>query len=185
MAEVLRSFDAPVTDALGTYQARAVGRHAADGMWEGWIEFVPADGNGDVLVTSVESRQPEHTHLLYWAGGLTSVYVEGALKRARNPTPTIHVRAPEQPASTAPARTIAVVAEPRGPAAVLDPFAVGTKSLDILGQELGALDRPRLLNIIDAYTLNRRNENLSTLTDAQLVRFIVVAVEAQLVQRNR
>jgi hypothetical protein len=43
-------------------------------MWEGWIEFVPSDGGGDVLVTPVESRQPERQHLVYWATGLSQVY---------------------------------------------------------------------------------------------------------------
>ena len=44
MAEVLVSFDQPVRDELGEYHARAVGRAADDGMWEGWIEFRPIDG---------------------------------------------------------------------------------------------------------------------------------------------
>ena len=47
-------------------------------MWEGWLEFVPIDGGlGDVLVSSVESRQPEREHLAYWATGLTPVYSGG------------------------------------------------------------------------------------------------------------
>ena len=59
MAEVLMSFNAPARDALGEYRARAIGRAAPDGMWEGWLEFIPLDGNGEVLITSAESRQPE------------------------------------------------------------------------------------------------------------------------------
>src|SRR5687768_1766069 len=43
MAEVLVTFDESVSDASGEYQARAVGRLGDDGMWEGWLEFIPAD----------------------------------------------------------------------------------------------------------------------------------------------
>ena len=85
MAEVLVSFDQPVRDELGEYHARAVGRLADDGMWEGWVEFTPIDGTTEVLVTGVESTQPERAHLEYWATGLTPVFLEGALARARRP----------------------------------------------------------------------------------------------------
>jgi hypothetical protein len=181
MAEVLVSFEASVTDELGTYYARAVGRRADDGMWEGWLEFAASDGSPEVLVTPVESRQPERQHLAYWATGLSPVYLEGALRRAR--TPTIdRVRTVEVPASTAPKPRAQATTRvmPPGPEPVLDPFEVGGRNLDVLHQKLGALNRPRLLNIIAAYGLNATNEDLSWMSDAQLVRFIVVAVEARL-----
>ena len=75
--------------------------------------------------------------------------------------------------------------EPRygGPEPVLDPFEVGSRSLDILAQELRALGRARLLNIIAAYKLHSGGPDLQQLTDAQLVTFIVVAVEARLLHR--
>ena len=41
MAEVLMSYDEPVVDESGRYHARAVGRLADDGMWDGWLEFHP------------------------------------------------------------------------------------------------------------------------------------------------
>jgi hypothetical protein len=183
MAEVLATFDDPVTDNSGSYHARAVGRLAEDGMWEGWLEFSPAEG--DTLVTGVESRQPERTHLAYWATGLTYVYLEGALVRARNPT-VVRVRVPEQAQSDAPApRLVTVPVGAPLPSAVLDPFEIGGRNLDILNQELRALDRPRLVNIIAAYQLNPGGEDLAWMSDAQLVRFIVVAVETQMMQRAR
>jgi hypothetical protein len=186
MAEVLYSFDATIADEFGQYHPRVVGRQAEDGMWEGWLEFVPIDGKAETLLTSVESRQPERSHLVYWATGLTPIYAEGALKRARNPV-TVSVRMREMAASDAPAPRI--TARPVGPAAlspeaVLDPFEVGANSLDILRQELGALTRPRLLNIITACDLNPAGRDLAWMTDEQLVTFIVVAVEAQLLQRH-
>ena len=103
MAEVLVSFDQPVRDELGEYHARAVGRLGDDGMWEGWVEFTPIDGGTEVLVTGVESTQPERTHLEYWATGLTPVFLEGALARARRPV-TVRVRPVEVPVFDAPKR---------------------------------------------------------------------------------
>ena len=186
MAEMLISFDQPVRDELGEYHARAIGRQAEDGMWDGWLEFVPIDGGGEVLVTSVETRQPEHEHLVYWATGLTPIFLEGALARARRPV-TVRVRPIEAPSSRTPKPRDPVVTRvmPAGPEAVLDPFDVGARSLDILRQELGALNRPRLLNIIAAYDLNPGGEDLSWMSDRQLVQFIVTAVDAQLGIRTR
>jgi hypothetical protein len=185
MAETLRSFDDPVTDQVGTYHARVVGRLAEDRMWEGWLEFQPIKPKGDVVVGPVESRQPEREHLEYWAGGLTPVFVQGALHRAQHPL-VVRTRVIEQPVSDHPAPRM-TTAPPREvkPDAVLDPFEIGGRNLDILAQELRALNRPRLLNIIAAYDLNPSRKDIAWMTDAQLVRFIVVAVEAQLVQRAR
>lgn len=186
MAEVLVSFETPISDEFGVFQARAIGRLANDGMWEGWLEFVPADGVGDVLVSSVESRQPEREHLVYWATGLTPVYLEGALHRARNPL-TIRARAAQTPVSSAPAPRMETVRRSMlpGPEPVLDPFEIGARSLDVLRQELGALNRPRLINIIAAFGLNPGGEDLSWMSDAQLAHFIVVAVDARMLQRSR
>jgi hypothetical protein len=185
MAELLVAYEQPVRDSGGEYLARAVGRQAADGMWEGWLEFVPAGGRGAVLVSAVESRQPEHAHLVYWATGLTPVYLEGALHRARHPL-TVRVRTEPAPLSDAPApREVAETAAPVRPEPVLDPFEVGARNLDILRQELSALNRPRLLNIILAYDLNPAGEDITWMSDAQLVHFIVVAVDTQLPQRIR
>ena len=179
MAEVLTSFQTPVSDESGSYHARAVGRAASDHMWEGWIEFVPVSGGGDVLVSAVESRQPEREHLLYWATGLTQVYLEGALSRARKPI-TVRVPVVEEPISDHPAaRRVVVQRVVSKPEAVLDPFEVGERSLDILRQELTALNRPRLLNIISAYDL-AVEADVTRMSDPQLVGLIVAAVEHRL-----
>ncbi len=186
MAEVLVSFETPIGDELGTFEARAIGQFATDGMWEGWLEFVPVDGTSEVLVSSVETRQPEREHLIYWATGLTPVYLEGALHRARRPV-TVHVRTAGAPVSSTPARRVGTVKRSTlpGPEPVLDPLEVGARSLDVLRQELGALNRPRLLNIIMAYDLNPSGEDPSWMTDAQLAHFIVVAVDTRLTHRAR
>jgi len=186
MAEVLVSFDQPVRDELGEYHARAVGRLGDGGMWEGWVEFTPIDGSTEVLVTGVESTQPERAHLEYWATGLTPIFLEGALKRARRPV-TVRVRPVEVPVFDAPKRRDPVVARGMapGPEPVLDPFEIGGRNLDQLRQELGALNRPRLVNIIAAFDLNPGNEDLSWMSDRQLGQFIVTAVETQLAMRAR
>lgn len=186
MAEVLVSFEHPIRDDHGEYHARAVGRPADDGMWEGWIEFTAVDGTSEVHVTGIESRQPEREHLQYWATGLTPIFLEGALHRARRPV-NVRVRPVEVPNSTAPKPRDQVVTRvmPPGPEPVLDPFDIGGRSLDILRQELGALNRPRLVNIIAAFDLNASGEDLAWMSDRQLIQFIVTAVEAQIALRSR
>ena len=185
MSEVLRSFDEPIRDDSGTYHARVVGRLASDGMWEGWLEFAPFDG-GETLISPVESRQPEYTHLTYWASGLGVVYAEGALDRARRPL-TIRKRILEAPAADQPAPRVSVPTRRTvaGLEPVLDPFEVGSNSLDILAQELRALGRARLLNIINGYDLNPGNLDLQQMSDSQLITLIVVAVETELFHRSR
>ena len=184
MSEVIRSIDEPILDNSGEYHARVVGRLADDGMWEGWLEFVPLAG-GKALISAVESRQPEREHLEYWASGLSVVYAEGALMRTRKPT-TIRTQVIETPASDAPAPRL-LVTSPRfaGTKPILDPFEVGSHSLDILDQELRALGRARLLNMIVAYKLNPGGADLQTLTEAQLIALIVAGVKAALLDRTK
>lgn len=186
MAEVLMSYANPVRDDTGRYHARAVGRLADDGMWDGWLEFEPLDGESPVVVGPVETRQPEAHDLAYWSTGLTQVFLEGALKRALNPL-TVRVHVPEVAVSSAPAPTLRTVrpAGPPRPEAVLDPFDIGSRNLDLLRQQLHALNRPRLLNIIAAYELNPRGDDITWMTDAQLVTFIVTATEVLLVKGAR
>ena len=179
MAFGLRTYDEPIVHSSGRYQARVVGRMAEDGMWEGWMEFEPLDTPGTVVVSSVETRQPAREHLEYWAQGLTVVYGEGAVDRALHPV-TVRARRETVPLSDRPASRVVRIPEPVIPEPVLDPFDIGGRNLEILRKELGALDRPRLLNIIAAYDLNPGRENISALSDHQLVTFIVVAVETRL-----
>ena len=184
MAEVLASFTTPVRDDFGSYYARAVGRAAPDHRWEGWIEFVPADGGGDVLVSPIESRQPERQHLAYWATGLTPVYLEGALRRARNPL-TLRIPIMDEPISDQPAaRRVVVQRVIPKPEPILDPFEIGERSLAVLRQELLALNRPRLLTIISAYSLAGAID-VTRMSDSQMVGFIVAAVERTQAPRSR
>ena len=54
-----------------------------DHGWEAWIEFVPADGSS-VFETQPETTQPNLEALEHWANGLTSIYLDRALRRAIN-----------------------------------------------------------------------------------------------------
>ena len=182
MAQVLVSFEEALTDGDCRYHARVVGRLAEDGMWEGWLEFESTDDpECEPVIGPVESRQPKREHLVYWGNGLTPVFLQGALRRARQPIVMRSRAVIETPASDRPAkRIIHMPPLDRRPEAILDPFAIRSRSLDILDQELRALNRSRLLNIIDAHHLNPPRTDLSWMSDSQLVRFIVVAVETQL-----
>jgi hypothetical protein len=161
MAEVLLQFDAALADRSGrTYVARVCGREAEDGLWDGWIEFVPGDG-GAALRTPRETRQPDRADLEYWAGGLTVTYLEGALDRALDPrAPDLRPReVPAEPAYDRPAPSSRAETERTGdaggvrPRAVLDPFAVYAQGEEVLRGELGALDEGHLRSIARAYGL--------------------------------
>lgn len=85
MSQLIHIYAAEVRDPYGgPYQARAMGRRREDGTWEGWLEFIPLDGAGRALRSDRETAQPDRTALNYWAGGIEPVYLEGALKRARD-----------------------------------------------------------------------------------------------------
>jgi hypothetical protein len=112
------------------------------------------------------------------------VYLEGALRRARHPL-TVRVPIIDEPISDRPAARRVVVQRviPR-PEPVLDPFEIGERNLEVLRQELTALNRPRLLGIIASYSLGG-DTDVTRLSDAQLVGFIVAAVERTQSPRSR
>ena len=85
MAELLVEFDTTLRGSDGCdWHPRVWGQIAEDTLWEGWIEFLPAGTNDrEAIRTGRETEQPKRADLLYWAQGLTQVYLEGALQRAR------------------------------------------------------------------------------------------------------
>ena len=84
MAEVLAEFSNLIAGREAVYQARVCGGPMDHGLWEGWIEFRPV-GGGPVVRSPRETTQPNHGDLEYWATGLSTVYLEGALERAQHP----------------------------------------------------------------------------------------------------
>jgi hypothetical protein len=182
MASVLAIYHrSPLTVPDGrVYTAQACGRVREDGIWEGWLEFVPHDGS-EVLRSTRETTQPKQTDLEYWAAGLTPVYLRGALERTLTPPPVV-VEAPvvssvyDEPAAlTVPITERAAEADP-----VLDPFSVYAKGEDLLRRQLGALSPRHLRAIIIGYDLiDRTGVDLNRLTSAELIALIIAAVREQ------
>jgi hypothetical protein len=187
MAEVLLKFSTPIMDDQGhAYIARICGRQTDDGRWEGWVEFVPGDGR-PVLRTARETTQPKRSDLEYWATGLTSAYLEGALERALHPEPYPVATSPvhDLPSYDRPAPSVGTVgtAGTRAPEqapyphAVLDPFSVYAQGESILRQQLGALGTDHLHTIVREHGLVGEDEvDLHEMQHPTLVDLIVAAV---------
>ena len=154
MAEVLVEFDAAFPGSDGAnYAPRACARLGDDGLWEGWIEFTDLD-TGTAIRTGRETTQPTRDDAMYWATGLTRVYLEGALARALGPVhPPEQSRVHVEPTFYRPAPEPATVERPLAPRAVLDPFEVYAQGERVLRQELSALGVDHLHTIIRAYGL--------------------------------
>jgi len=194
MAEVLVQFTDPVVADGVAYLARACGGPAADGLWQGWIEFSPIDGD-PTLRSRRETTQPNREDTLYWATGLSVVYLEGALRRTLNanraPAPLLSAPKPafDEPAPAASGRMRSVDAgealghtdapHTKRPAdAILDPVAVYRKGEQLLRQQLGALSAWHLVNIIEAHGLSGAEPaQLNAMTEPALIELIVRAVE--------
>ena len=181
MAEVFTEFEASVYDENGReFIARACGRECADGHWEGWLEFVPLDG-GVVIRSARETTQPNRVDTQYWATGLTSIYLEGALRRALEPVEVVERVIDVQPVydSPAPDRPIVSVSGARNVRArpVLNPFEVYQQGEDILRAQLSALDAPRLRDLIRGYSLmGGDTTELMRVSEAELTDRIIAAV---------
>lgn len=75
-------FPEVVSDARGTFRAFAKAAECADGSWEGWLEFVPADRDTVGYATPIETCQHDRMTIVQWASELTQVHANGALSRA-------------------------------------------------------------------------------------------------------
>jgi hypothetical protein len=179
MAEVLIEYDATVVDRDGSrWAARACGRFGEQKMWEGWIEFVPLDPKRSPLRSPRESTQPSREDLLYWATGLTSTCLKGALSRALLP-PLKRSNPPRvKPHFAGPAPSVVSTPAPSSvPHSILDPFNVYAQGEDILISQLDALDTSRLRDIVRAYEL-MKSEKVKSATRLDLATAIVSAARA-------
>ncbi len=178
MAEVLVEFTDSVAASTGDeYIARACAAPMGDGMWQGWIEFLPL-GGGEVLRSSRETTQPNRQDTLYWATGLTAVYLEGALERALKPLERAAPTPIAPPVYQEPAPSIA--SAPAANDGVLNPFSVYRKGEALLRGQLAALSPWHLVNIVRAYDLSDQDANALNLTPAPvLIELIVTAVRAE------
>ena len=152
-----------------------------DGKWQAWLEFVPF-GGGPALRSGRETTQPNRTDTVYWATGLTAVYLEGALQRALNPVVVHHVTN-DAPLFNEPAPTHHTTIPPAGSAqeAVLDPFGIYEREGEaLLRKRLGALAPFHLVRIIEKYELSRESSDvLSHLPAGPLIDLIVRGVRAE------
>ena len=82
MAELLREYPTLVGGVdEKAYVAQVWGREMKDGRWEAWLVFVPIT-RGLARRTDRETTQANREAARYWAAGVTSIYLQGALMRS-------------------------------------------------------------------------------------------------------
>jgi hypothetical protein len=116
---------------------------------------------------------------MYWATGLTRVYLEGALSRALDPVRRLEsVEIDVEPAFDGPAPLAGSADAALVPRAVLDPFEVYAQGEHVLRQELSALDLDHLQAIVQAYGLAGGAGAQSRVPEV-LIEYIVAEVRAR------
>jgi hypothetical protein len=179
MAEVLLEFADPLSTADGVqYSARACGGEMAGGLWEGWIEFLPRDG-GEPLCSSRATTQPNRQDTLYWASGLTPVYLEGALHRTLEPAPArVTQMRPGPPAFDGPAPPFE--RPPAGGGSIVNPFSLYRKGEAYLRRRLSALSSFHLVNVIRVHGLSDEDAAvLNAQPPATLIELIVESMRGR------
>ena len=175
MAEVLVEYtDVVITAGAKRYTAQACGAPVASGQWQGWLEFTDVD-TGESIRSGRETTQPNRTDTVYWATGLTAVYLEGALERALHPAVRARPRNEAKPAFNEPAPD----SVPDGPVpdSILNPFSVYRKGEPLLRRQLAAFSVWHLVNIIRDYELSDLpSPTLNAMHAADLIELIVAAV---------
>jgi hypothetical protein len=175
VAEVLVEFAEPVRNGDGkTYTARACGSEMPDGMWQGWIEFLSADG--DPVRSARETTQPNREDTIYWATGLTPIFLEGCLTRTLKQPFRRVVQPSPRPHFDGPAASV-ITEELPAVESVLDPFSVYRKGEALLRRQLSALAGWHLVNIIRRYGLSRETPaHLNAQEPSQLIEMIIEGV---------
>jgi hypothetical protein len=179
MAEVLVEYTDVLIDADGErFTARACGAPAGtNGNWHGWLEFINIE-TGAAIRSGRETTQPNRTDTVYWATGLTAVYLEGAFERARHPALKAAARSTATPAFDGPAPDL----EPQPPVAdsILNPFSVYRKGEPLLRRQLAALSVWHLANIIRDHQLSDQPAAvLNAMRASDLIELIVAAVRVR------
>ena len=83
MDMVMMQLSGTVSDERGAFRSLVMGRERNDGVWEGWLEFTSMNDDSCGYATPIETRQHDRLSMERWASGLTVIYAEGALGRAR------------------------------------------------------------------------------------------------------
>jgi len=177
MAEVLAEYtDVLIAAEGGRYTARAVGAAVPSGQWQGWLEFVDAK-TGEAIRSGRETTQPNRVDTVYWATGLTPVYLEGALQRALHPLARPAKSPVPEPAFDGPAPNI--VTDPPTES-ILNPFSVYRKGETLLRRQLAAFSVWHLVNIVVDHRLSPLpTATLSAMTAPDLIELIVQTVKSR------
>jgi hypothetical protein len=175
MAQTLIRFETLTTHRDGRqYNAQACGRELENGQWEAWLEFEEVT-SGRILRSQRETTQPNRTDAVYWATGLSPVYLEGALDRILNPPKPKAAAAVPPPFFDGPAPRRRPAVSNREP--IFDPFSVYEKSPDLLAQELTALHARHLRQIIRDFDLVDENDvRIEALSEPELGSLIMQRV---------
>ena len=174
LAEVLVQFTEPIVADGVAYRANACGAPTSDGLWQGWIEFTPTSG-GPSIRSRRETTQPNRVDAVYWATGLTQIYLEGALQRTLRPR--VPVSRPPEPVAAFDSPAADAIDQVALPEAILDPFSVYRKGEELLRRRLSALSGWHVVNIIRAYRLSDLTPpELNALTRAALIEIVVGGV---------
>ncbi len=181
MSETLLVFQSQILTPDGTaYEARACGGEMRGGGWQGWLEFVPLAG-GALVRSQRETTQPNRVDTEYWASGLTTVYLEGALTRALTRPPVVPVAPPQPSVFRGPVPSVAKRAAEVSLASVLDPFSLYEKGEPLLRSRLGALSAWHLVTIAIEYELTDEPvERLNRLSAPSLIELIVQGTREEL-----
>jgi hypothetical protein len=176
MAEVLHDYGLVRSSEGTTYHVRVCGSEMDDSRWQGWLEFEPIEG-GQTLRSPRETTQPNRTDTVYWAQGLTPVYLEGALERTRTGPVVRMANDPGVPAFDGPAPSSVTTAPAPASPSVLNPFSVYRKGEQLLRDQLAAMSSWHLVNIINAHRLSEiPAAELTELPKTQLIELIVASV---------
>ena len=156
MSEIIVKFDEPISTSDGRkFFAQAAGKETENGLWEGWLEFVPLDDSSTAVCSERETTQPNRKNLEYWAQGLTVVYLQGALSRATTPPPAPrqNIQQESEASRFSAPRHVSrpSVGEGFARRPILDPYAVYAQGEHILRSELSALSRDQVETIATAY----------------------------------
>jgi hypothetical protein len=90
MLELVHEYPDVIRSGPTAYRARAYGGREENGMWGGYLIFVPVAG-GRMVAGDRETTQSTLEALDHWAGTLSWVYLEGALARALDRQPEVQL----------------------------------------------------------------------------------------------
>lgn len=187
MAEVLLEYSEIVVGGDGTrYGVRACGAENGNGHWLGWLEFLDMDRNVTIR-SGRETTQPNRVDTVYWATGLTPVYLEGALSRALHPLPKPAAREAAAARFPGPPEVpVDAAAEPPPAESILNPFSVYRKGEMLLRRQLAALSVWHLVNIVRAHELSDRpSAVLNAMPALDLIDIIVNGVKTANAETTR